>query len=88
MVNEKLEEKTRRISERFSNELESIKGERRKLLKLDKVSDQMITFLIPKHVLWKRIRDELITIPNLAEYVNKKLIEEKKKLIEEKKNHE
>lgn len=58
-----MENKTARIGEDFSNELESIKDERLEL-KIDKKrkSTKRLTNLIVKHKNWKKIKENLIQV--------------------------
>lgn len=58
------EEKTRRIHKSLADEIDGIKKERVKR-KIDKkkISDIKITALIPRHGLWKKMKEDLITIP-------------------------
>lgn len=58
---ESLEKKTTRIDKNFSDELEDIKDKRMKEGKDKKrISDRMITNLIPKHNHWKEIKKDII----------------------------
>lgn len=56
-----MKNKTIRVDPRFKNEMEEIKKERldRKIDK-KKVSSRAITSLIPRHKLWKKIKEDII----------------------------
>jgi len=54
-------DKTIRISSRFNDEIEEVK-EKRKEIKIDKkrISSRALTSLIPRHKLWKKIKEDMI----------------------------
>ncbi len=56
-----MEDETIRVSTRFNKEIEDIK-EKRKEAGIDKkrISSRALTSLIPRHKLWKKIKEEMI----------------------------